>query len=185
MYDEIEAYNELEYRKLAEAAWDWAEMILLMDPDWFLSGTGSADWKEPDKEPDKKDISEIVVDLLSGYSRVTKYSYYNELERKQLRLVEAILTAREYADRQDLAQSVKKAADNVYAQCCEYGLEATQRAVLAAYKAAGVDRLQWVTMKDDRVCEDCHPLDGKVFDADVCPVPPMHYRCRCYLLPVR
>ncbi len=44
---------------------------------------------------------------------------------------------------------------------------------------------EWVTAKDDRVCERCSSMEGKIFTLDeIEPLIPRHPLCRCLALPV-
>lgn len=38
---------------------------------------------------------------------------------------------------------------------------------------------RWVTAQDERVCPECGPLDGLVWESAVGPTPPLHVNCRC------
>lgn len=38
---------------------------------------------------------------------------------------------------------------------------------------------RWVTQEDGRVCPLCGPLDGRVWEGDAGPWPPLHAGCRC------
>ena len=38
---------------------------------------------------------------------------------------------------------------------------------------------RWVTQSDERVCPECGPLDGLVWQEDAGPTPPLHVNCRC------
>jgi SPP1 gp7 family putative phage head morphogenesis protein len=49
------------------------------------------------------------------------------------------------------------------------------------HRDAGIEEVMWVTAGDERVCEECRPLDGQVFRLDQ--VPPKHWGCRCILIP--
>lgn len=53
-----------------------------------------------------------------------------------------------------------------------------------AHLEAGIEWEEWQTVKDERVCPVCRPLDGKQFPIDEGPRPPAHVRCRCSRLPV-
>jgi SPP1 gp7 family putative phage head morphogenesis protein len=44
--------------------------------------------------------------------------------------------------------------------------------------------LRWVSQLDRRTCPKCSPLDQQVFKIDDCPLPPIHWLCRCYTEPV-
>lgn len=38
---------------------------------------------------------------------------------------------------------------------------------------------RWRTQADERVCPECGPLDGLVWEAGAGPAPPLHVNCRC------
>lgn len=38
---------------------------------------------------------------------------------------------------------------------------------------------RWETATDERVCPECGPLQGRVFEDGDGPVPPLHVNCRC------
>lgn len=38
---------------------------------------------------------------------------------------------------------------------------------------------RWETGTDERVCPECAPLGGRVFEEGEGPVPPLHVNCRC------
>lgn len=50
----------------------------------------------------------------------------------------------------------------------------------------GVDVLaEWVTGNDDRVCDECASMQGRVFTLDeIEPMIPKHINCRCFTIPV-
>ena len=52
------------------------------------------------------------------------------------------------------------------------------------YHQYGITKVEWLTGQDERVCEKCAPLDGKVFRIDEAPECPLHIRCRCTKLAV-
>lgn len=41
---------------------------------------------------------------------------------------------------------------------------------------------RWATAEDERVCPECGPLDGAVWEADDGPASPLHVNCRCQRL---
>ena len=88
LYDELDKFNRKNYLELAEHAWKWAEEVL-------------------GKSVKKKDLEELIKDYLHGYDPVTQYVYDKEIDRKRMRLNEAILTAREYQDVVKLQKAVK------------------------------------------------------------------------------
>ena len=118
---------------------------------------------------------------LNDYDELTHYQYTNELDRKRARLIEALLSVKTLAKRKEqllkaqklLTKQFKQTADNV-----------TEMAILKAYEEAGVKRVEWVTMEDERVCPVCGALDHKIFPLKKCPALPQHYNCRCFVIPV-
>jgi hypothetical protein len=38
---------------------------------------------------------------------------------------------------------------------------------------------RWQTREDERVCPECGPLDGLVWEEHAGPSPPLHNHCRC------
>lgn len=49
---------------------------------------------------------------------------------------------------------------------------------------AGVGFWVWQTMEDDRVCEECEPLHGRVYSIND-EMPPKHHNCRCIVVPLK
>lgn len=54
------------------------------------------------------------------------------------------------------------------------------------YELAGVYvKAEWSTAGDDKVCEECASLDGKIFTIEEAePLIPVHPNCRCIVLPI-
>lgn len=165
------AYNLTEYRKIAGVARKFA--LTFLNPG-------------EKKKAEKKGFSEddIVEEVLLAYNFVTGYLYKPEAERKRLRLAEEIMTAKEFRDRERYRKVVNKGANLWYTQSSQYAITIEDETLLQTWKDAGIKKVQWVTERDDRVCHECRPLDGKVFDIDNVPEKP-HYNCRCTLKPVR
>ena len=44
--------------------------------------------------------------------------------------------------------------------------------------------LRFIVELDRNSCPTCIPLDDRVFKVDSCPMPPLHMRCRCFVLPI-
>lgn len=44
--------------------------------------------------------------------------------------------------------------------------------------------IQWVATLDTRTCKRCGPIDGKVYQLNQGPRPPLHINCRCTTVPV-
>ena len=69
-------------------------------------------------------------------------------------------------------------------QTGQYAIDVTDEAVKLAYSDAGIEEVMWITARDELVCDECGPLDGKVFPIDRVPPKP-HWGCRCKRYPVR
>ena len=55
---------------------------------------------------------------------------------------------------------------------------------MLAYEDAGIERVQFQTVRSEGVCPICRPLDGNVYTLNDAPKPPLHVNCRCAVLPV-
>ncbi|MHB9037070.1 MAG: minor capsid protein [Armatimonadota bacterium] len=62
-------------------------------------------------------------------------------------------------------------------------LRAHNQGRIKFHKQVGVQKLEWMTMEDERTCPVCGALDGKQFDIDKFPNIPTHPMCRCSCLP--
>lgn len=60
---------------------------------------------------------------------------------------------------------------------------AFNQGVLWQFRQVGVRFVQWMTARDERVCEWCGPLDGLIFPIDRVPGggPPLHPSDRCFM----
>ena len=163
MYTELDDFNRENYLKLVEHSRAWAEKIL-------------------GKKLSSADLKYLVNSYLKGYDPTTQYVYIKEVDRKRMRLNEAILTANEYQDVGKLQKSVKKAADLWYTQSSQYGLALMMLSIHQAYEEEGVTLVRWITQEDEKVCPECFEKDGQIFDEDVAR-PPLHYNCRCIVIP--
>ena len=108
---------------------------------------------------------------------LTLYQFIAEADRKKQRLIEALSAT------QSPSQEVDKALRYWAGQTGQYAISITDAATIQAFKDAGIKKVIWHTEHDDRVCKDCEPLDGQVFDIDKIPVKP-HLGCRCWIEPV-
>jgi SPP1 gp7 family putative phage head morphogenesis protein len=52
------------------------------------------------------------------------------------------------------------------------------------HQQVGIEKLEWMTMDDERTCPVCGPLDGKKYSIDKFPQQPAHPLCRCCVLPI-
>lgn len=126
----------------------------------------------------KKTEESDNVGVLVVPDELTHYAYDTEILRKRDRAKEAIIAANGMASKQ---AELDNALRYWSKQMQQYADIVSDSAQLAAYKLAGVKRVQWVSQKDEKVCTVCHKLDGKVFRIDKAPGP-QHWNCRCYLV---
>lgn len=115
--------------------------------------------------------------ILLGYNPVTEFIYENEVERKQQRFAESMISSA------NKLAAIRRAMTLWTAQTEQYLVLIEDAAVLEAYKAMGVKRVRWITQVDERRCETCGPIHGKVFKINNVPPKP-HRNCRCYVDPV-
>lgn len=176
-FDELNALNDIKavYRKadrFARAAY------LDIAVEAYALGLVEAE-KAGFRPMRRRDIDrDWVLDFLEEEDFVTLYRYAPELTRKRDRLVEALAMTNKPN------KEIDKALKYLIMQTTHYADKATAEAELQAFKDAGVKKVMWLTERDNRVCDICYPLDGKVFDIDKTPPIPQHYNCRCVLIPV-
>lgn len=118
-----------------------------------------------------------VMELLEMADPVTMYMFFPEMDRKKQRLLEAMTAS------DDRNREIDRALKYWTVQVAQYADNMVYRARLEAFRQAGIDKVMWVTQKDNRVCTDCDDLDGQIFQIDQVP-PPQHIHCRCYIKPV-
>ena len=177
-FDELNVIREVTalYQKSAlqarkryyEVAFEVYVLILL----WEGMDAGKAH-KMAEKAIDEK----WVAGILKEPDPVTLYSFDSETERKAQKLAETLSVA------QNRDQEIDKALKVWSRQLGQYAINFTDYAMVQAYEDAGVEKVEWVTQHDERVCPECGSLDGKVFPLDA--VPLKHWGCRCYLRSVR
>jgi len=163
MFDRFERFNRDQYVLLVKAAWLWAFDCM-------------------GKEPPEMDYLDFVMEYLNGYDPITQYVYQKEIDRKRMRLNEAILTAREYKDQAMFEKTIKRAADLWYTQSNQYGIDLVNATIVEAYDRAGIDSVRWNTVIDGRECKTCRERNGFVYTIRNAPGRP-HYGCRCYYTP--
>jgi SPP1 gp7 family putative phage head morphogenesis protein len=124
-----------------------------------------------------------VASLLGSYNFVSGYLYESEAERKRLRLAEQMMTAKEFQNRTQYNDSVRRSANLWWTQAAHYMLESVDKATLYGLKDSGVEQVKWTTNIDGRECKTCRERNGKVYPIDNVP-PKAHRNCRCYITPV-
>lgn len=132
---------------------------------------------EATRRVDKVITRDWVDEMLEEVDFVTLYRFNTEVERKKQRLTEALTVADSQND------EVDKAVRAWTLQIGQYAINVTDMARMEAFMDAGIERVKWVTEKDQRVCAACHELDGQIFSIEDAPSK-QHYNCRCVLVPV-
>lgn len=126
----------------------------------------------------EKAITEEWVDrILTETDFVTMYRFDTEMERKVMRLAEALETG------VNRNAEIDKALRFLSMMLGQYAINVTDYAVVQAFQDYGVEMTEWITAKDERVCSECRALDHQVFPLDEVPPKP-HWGCRCRLKPV-
>ena len=118
-----------------------------------------------------------LIEFLEDADPVTLYAFIPEADRKMMRLIEALAVAL------DKPMEVDKALRAWTFQAGQYTDNSLIRGRMQAMRDAGVREVIWHTQEDDRVCEDCEPLDGQVFPINAMPQLPRHIHCRCFVTP--
>ena len=140
---------------------------------WILCGL---DREEGEKQA-RKAIDDNWIDrVLTETDFVTLYRFDTETERKAYRLSETLEAA------QDRDYEINKALRYWSRQLGQYAINMTDYALVQAYEDAGVEMIEWITQRDERVCTECHAYDGQIFRTDE--IPPKHWNCRCFWRPV-
>ena len=169
LYTALEADNQAAFKQLFHMR--FAEMYQYCAGRQY-SGTG------------KGSIDSIVemylTGILSDPNSVTKYEYDAEVVRKRDRAKEAVIaTAGKVQKRMELEKAIR-----IWNQMTQQYVDiVSDTAAVAAMKKAGVKYVKWHTQHDERVCEDCRELDGRIFPIDLVPNK-LHWRCRCWISPV-
>ena len=140
-------------------------------------------------------IDTDALDFMSQYNLVLAGDVHRELADGIRRTVmSGIVTGKGVEDIvRDLGHVVKDpesfrhAGSKVFRKA-QYRMEVIARTeVLRAHnqgrmkfhQQVGVEKLEWMTMEDERVCPVCGPLDGNVFSTGRFPQQPAHPNCRC------
>lgn len=166
LYEKLDSENESAYKRIAKTA--YADALLDARDAGF-------------KQKKKTDPLLVIAVLLAAYNAVTKYVYKHEVERKRMRLVEALMSD---TDKQAMREDIRRAANAWWRQSQQYAIDVEDEAVLTAFSDCGVQRVKWIATLDDRTCKTCRERNGKIYPIDKVPDKP-HYNCRCYLLPIK
>lgn len=175
VYIIFEKENKKQYKKIADDALEFA--LWYLEQDYYIDKKARAKIKKeftPEKMVDK---------VIKEYNPVTGYLYEREAKRKRARLTEGLIAGKKNNNRLFFIQIIERYTNLWYTQSKQYAEDIADNTVLEVWKEVGVTKVKWVTQRDERVCQDCGPLDGQIFDIDKVPDKP-HYRCRCEKIPV-
>lgn len=111
--------------------------------------------------------------ILAAYDPMSKYVYYNEMDRKRARLIEALMAS------PDPAGEIKSTLRQMSFLCRIYAVRVTDEAALQAFRDEEETLVRWIAEKDNRTCPVCWTRDGKVYEIEFLPPKP-HPNCRCY-----
>ena len=129
--------------------------------------------KKAQQMAEKAITGDWVDEILEQTDYVTLFRFNSETDRKAYRLVEAIgATDNKNAE-------IDKALRLWSQQLAQYAINFTDYAALKAFEDAGAEMVKWISQHDDRVCHECHALDGQVFRIEEIPRKP-HWGCRCF-----
>ena len=130
------------------------------------------------------DFPDFILERLEKYVEDRQFSDLNEA------ITTAVIHMVVHADRYGLNSIKKKVkwaieehnkAVKVHEESIRLNREALER-----YRKAGVRQYKWLSANDERTCNECKKLHGKIFDVndENAPLPPLHFGCRCTIIPV-
>lgn len=196
LFDRLKEENMKAFRDAAKNAQSYAlKLITLYRGDEFSADISTEELESLLKKKSAVDTSELtespeigtvtwVTGFLALYNPITCYLYTSEADRKRMRYAEEILTSVQYGDRSQYNKSTERTANLWYNQSEQYLMDVTDEATIETYKNNGVEYVRWMTERDDRVCDECKAMHGRIYPIDAVPTKP-HRRCRCYLIPAK
>ena len=129
---------------------------------------------------DIRNLDEAWLDeFFDAFNPVTKYVFSNEIDRKESRLFEALVS-----NKFDTLMSYAYAERLMVSQIEQYAIDLEDSIAKVVYENNDVKKVMWVAEQDSKTCSVCSELDGAIFDLYKAP-PKQHYNCRCYLIPVK
>ena len=129
---------------------------------------------------DIRDLDEAwIEEFFEEYNPVTKYVFNNEIDRKESRLFEALVS-----NELERLQSYAYAERLITTQIEQYAIDLEDAIAKVVYEDTNVKKVMWNAEQDHKTCGTCAELDGQIFDLYDAP-PKQHYQCRCWLTPVK
>lgn len=159
MYRQLDMYTREQLKRVIRKAYREA----------LKEAGGEVDGKIP--------AAALLAGYLKAYDGVTNYVYDREWARKRDRCWESLISAPDAAAERAL---LKRAMNLTGRQIQQAADEVTDKARRDAFIAAGVEEVEWVTERDDRVCEICRSREGDIYPIEDIPPKP-HPRCRCWV----
>lgn len=115
-----------------------------------------------------------ILGLLGKANPLTGYIFLNDIDRKRQYYAEGVMSGN------SLDKETKKALRYWYQSVRQYADIVTDEAAMQAFADTNTQYVQWITYRDDAVCEVCAPRDGMIYPLNHAPRLPAHYGCRCY-----
>lgn len=117
------------------------------------------------------------------------FVFDNEFERKRQKYLETVngilesnmkmgMKPNVAAGSLSFMQNMKRAIRSTQNQIIEEAIKIERDVTLEKMRDNGIKYVRWITATDERVCEECGALHGKVFPIDELPDQP-HIHCRC------
>ena len=134
----------------------------------------------------EKTIDEGWIDeILHTTDPVTLYRFDTETERRADRLTEALAVLGTMAGTgvNSRGLEIDRAMRDWSRMVGWFAIWLTDEASIQAMRDAGIVRVRWNTVPDERRCHECREMDGRVFLIDELPPKP-HRGCRCWGTPV-
>lgn len=171
--------------KARREKWDESDIIAIcedlyskMDSDnrkAFLE-LAQAAYEETIPHGKEKPTGRFIAAFLNEFNPVTKYVYAHEVDRKRSYAAEGVISSKTI---QEKNKAFEKALRLWSGMSTQYADEVTDQSMLKAYEDAGIEKVRWITERDEKVCPICAPRDGKVYNIKEAP-PKAHWRCRCW-----
>ena len=120
--------------------------------------------------------------FLQEFNPVTHYKFFDEADRKRSRAYESIMSAQNSSERKKQIEIATKYWVRQFEQNADNVVDAV---IIKAYQDKSVKYVKWVTMKDAKVCSECHSRNGKIYPITSAKLNPVHYNCRCWWIPVK
>ena len=173
LYNRLMLHNRRIFRRVVEHAYDDAVEEV----------------KESGEEVDseeiaqkKKDSIQAVLFILNGTIHpVSGYDYRNETIRKRDRLFERVFSVQTRLGLREAFAHAAKLWANQSRQYIDYHVDEARK---TAFRDAGIEYVEWVTRRDNKVCPTCGERNGKIYHIDSVPEK-AHQNCRCTIRPIK